>query len=74
MTDSRWNRFVTKPYLMPNPSVMLSHGPLAHVQERQNYYISMCIGGSLAFFDQVSLNLFYLSTTASSRERLFIRI
>jgi hypothetical protein len=55
MDDSRWNRFVTKPYLMPEPSVELSHGPLAHVQERQNFYIIACVGGRIAFFDQVLL-------------------
>jgi len=54
MTDQRFNWFVSKPYLMPEPCTLLGYGPLAHVMERQNIYISMCYGGAIALFDDVS--------------------
>jgi len=65
MTDQRFNWFVSKPYLMPEPCTLLGYGPLAHVMERQNIYISMCYGGAIALFDDVSTLLPYLPYSSS---------
>jgi long-subunit acyl-CoA synthetase (AMP-forming) len=48
-TYARWNKFITELYLMPNPLVRLSFMSIAHVTERQQFWLTLMNGGCMAF-------------------------
>lgn len=48
-TCARWNKFISELYLMPNPLVRLSFMSIAHVTERQQFWLTVMNGGRMAF-------------------------
>ncbi len=70
MSDRRWNHFITRGYLMPQPCRVLSFAPLGHVSERQLFWLCSFYGGEYGFYsgdmadltdDFQTLNPTYLS-------------